>query len=398
MNATEWRVTGSLAMVYGLRMVGMFMVLPVLTIYVRSLTGASANWQIDLWFAFGAYGLMQACLQLPLGMLSDRVGRKPIIAMGLLVFAVGGVIAAASHTIHGVILGRAVQGCGAISGAVSALLADTTRPQVRTQAMAVLGMGMGVSFLAALVAGPVLSGLIGVPGIFLVTSVLALLAIPGVAFGVPAAPALPVATSRSVRAALTTPGLFNLNAGIFLLHSMMTCLFMAAPLALESTLGLPEPRHWEVYLPMLVLSVIPIFPLVRKAEQKGFVREAMAGAVVLMGIALCLAGKWIANADVLLLGMFLFFVAFNFLEGCLPSQISRLAPVDQKGAALGIYATCQFFGGFFGSALGGLSLKFFHAPGVFLAAACVALIWLPIVLRQRVATTDSAPSTALSAD
>lgn len=396
MNPTEWRVTGSLALVYALRMVGMFMILPVLTIYVRTLTGGAPNWQISLWFAFGAYGLMQACLQLPLGMLSDRIGRKPIIAIGLLVFAAGGVIAALSHSIGGVILGRAVQGCGAISGAVSALLADTTRPQVRTQAMAVLGMGMGMSFLAALVAGPVLSGLIGVPGIFLATSVLALLAIPGVAFGVPKAPPLPVATKRSVMGALATPGLVNLNAGIFLLHSMMTCLFMAAPLALESTLGLPEPRHWEVYLPMLVLSVIPIFPLVRKAEQKGFVREAMTGAVVLMGAALCLAGKWIANADVLLLGLFLFFVAFNFLEGCLPSQISRLAPVDQKGAALGVYATCQFLGGFFGSALGGISLKFFHAPGVFLAAACVALVWLPIVLGQRVARSDSAQGAALS--
>ncbi|NGY05984.1 MFS transporter [Solimonas terrae] len=377
MNALEWRATSALSLLQALRMLGMFMILPVFELYARDLPGGVTALQIGL--AIGLYGLVQACLQIPFGMLSDRIGRKPVIVMGLTLFAIGSFVAGHTHDIHWILLGRAIQGAGAISGAVSALLADLTRPQVRTTAMAVMGAGMGVSFIIALVLGPVISGPIGVPGIFDLTGVLAIAAIPGVLLLVPSAPRIAVVPG-GLRRALADSQLLRLDGGIFLLHAMMTTLFLAAPQAIVNTLGLPSSRHWEVYLPVLLLSIIPVFPMIRRIEAKGRVKPAFLGAIVLLCIALLSASEVHANATGLCLALVIFFIGFNYLEGSLPSMISRRAPPDQKGAALGVYASSQFLGGFAGGTLGGFALGHWGIGGAFAVAGLLPLVWLTFAI------------------
>ncbi|MDE2148242.1 MAG: MFS transporter [Gammaproteobacteria bacterium] len=375
MNRSEWRTTGALSSIYALRMFGMFMVLPVLSLYARHLTPGVSGLEIGL--AVGIYGLLQALLQVPLGVVSDRIGRKPVITIGLIVFAAGSVLAGWASSIAWLIAGRALQGAGAISSAASALLADATRPQVRTQAMTILGAGMGASFLLALIAGPPLSGVIGVDGIFVLTGALAALALPVLWRGVPNPPRLP-ATPGAFRRAVSDPQLLRLDAGIFLLHTMMTALFVAAPFVLQQTLGLPGHRQWEVYLPVLVASIVPVFALIRRIEAAGRIRAAFIAAVLLLGLALAGAGLLHGSGDGFTIALFMFFVAFNYLEGTLPSLISRRAPASGKGAALGVYSTCQFLGGFAGGVLGGTLLTDFGAAGVFYAAGALALPWLLI--------------------
>jgi MFS family permease len=378
MNPSEIRATVALSLISALRMLGMFMILPVFALYAAGLPGGVTPLQIGL--TIGTYGLVQAVLQIPFGMLSDHLGRKPVIVGGLLVFAVGSFVAGATHDIHWIIAGRSLQGAGAISGVVSALLADATRTQVRTQAMAIFGAGMGVSFILALVLGPLFSGWIGVDGIFRMTGVLALLAIPLLLKLVPAVPK-PAAeesarTLTRLRAVLADSQMLRLDGGIFLLHTMMTALFIAAPHAIETTLGLPARRHWEVYLPVLLVSVIPVFPMIRWIEASGRVRTAFVAAVAMLGAALLLASLSWMHITGLLAALLLFFVAFNYLEGSLPSMISRRAPVAQKGAALGIYSSAQVLGGFAGGSLGGYMLGHSGISGVFAAAALLSLVWL----------------------
>jgi len=373
MNALEWRAVISLGALYALRMVGMFMVLPVFALYAGTLQGGAQPWQIGL--AIGAYGLTQALLQIPLGMASDRYGRKPVIVVGMLVFALGSALAAVGQTIEGVMAGRALQGAGAISAAVAALLADVTRPQVRTTAMAILGAGMGIAFILALVLGPVVAGFIGVHGIFWLTAVLALLSIPLVLLGVPT-PEFSAGSRGRLRDALADKQLLRLDGGIFVLHSCMTALFTAAPFAIVDTLGLPSPQHWQVYLPVLLISLIPVFPLIRWAEKSGRLKSVFRGAITTLAAALALAAVAHAWALPLLGALLLFFIGFNFLEGALPSMISRRVGPENRGAALGIYSTTQFLGGFAGGAIGGFALQHWGLAGVFAAAAVLPAIWV----------------------
>lgn len=373
MNSLEWRAVLGLGAVYALRMIGMFMILPVFALYARSLPGGVSDLQIGL--AMGAYGLMQACLQVPLGMASDRWGRKPMIVLGMLVFAAGSFIAGASQDIHWILVGRVIQGAGAVSSVVAALLADVTRVQVRTVAMAIVGVGMGVSFILAMVLGPLVSGWIGVDGIFTLTGVLALLAVPMVIWFVPPAPPL-AARVGGFRVAFMDPQLLRLDGGILLLHACMTALFLAAPFAIEQTLALASVQHWKVYLPVLLLSILPVFPLVRWAEGRGHARKIFLGSITLLSIALALAGLMHGSVTGLLAALLLFFIAFNYLEGSLPSTISRIAPVQQRGAALGVYSTAQVLGGGIGGPLGGFALHHWGVTGVFCAAAVLPLLWL----------------------
>ncbi len=379
MNSLEWRAVGGLSLVYALRMLGMFMILPVFAIYARELPGQVSGLQIGL--AIGAYGLAQALLQIPLGIASDRYGRKPVIVIGMLIFALGSLIAAATDDIHWIIFGRFVQGAGAVSAAVSALVADITRESVRTTAMGILGVGMGGSFVLALVLGPLLAAWHGVSGIFLLTCALALLAIPVVVWWVPSAPALARGPSR-IKDALADPELLRLNGGIFLLHACMTSLFVAAPLAIEHTLQLPLAAHWKIYLPVLALSVVPAFSLMRFAEVRGIVKSVMPAAVAMLVGALAIMAESWNHATGLIAGLLLYFVAFNFLEGALPALISKWAPPTQKGAAMGTYATSQFLGGFIGGVLGGFALGHFGPPGVFACAAVLPLVWLSFSIRR----------------
>jgi MFS family permease len=374
MNASEWRTTAALSFIQALRMLGMFMILPVFALYARDLPGGAQPWQIGL--AIGLYGIVQAVLQIPFGMLSDRIGRKPVIVGGLLLFAAGAFIAGATRDIHWIMFGRAVQGAGAISGAVSALLADSTRLEIRTQAMAILGIGMGMAFIIALVVGPIFDGWIGVDGIFRMTGVLALLAIPLVLFALPRVPRAAGNALGSLRTVIADTQLLRLDGGIFLLHTMMTCLFIAAPYAIEQTFGLPAPKHWHIYLPVLLISVFIVFPLIRRVEAAGHVKTAFVGSIALLGIALALAAEDHHNTTGLIIALTAFFIAFNYLEGSLPSMISKRAPASRKGAALGIYSSSQFLGGAAGSNLGEFALGHWGIGGAFLAAGVLSLVWL----------------------
>ncbi|TAM12319.1 MAG: MFS transporter [Nevskiaceae bacterium] len=377
MNPMEWRATSSLTLLYILRMLGMFMVVPTLAPYLQGLPGGATAMQIGL--AMGIYGLLQACLQIPLGMLSDRIGRRSIIVFGLVVFALGSVVAGMTDDVTWVIAGRALQGAGAISSAVSAVLADVTRPQVRTKAMALLGVGMGMSFLLALVLGPLLSGIIGIDGIFVLTGVLVLFAIPVFLLGVPDAPRLPTRPGN-LRKVLRDRQLLRLDGGIFCNQAMMMALFIAAPFALKDTFGLPDAEHWKFYLPVLLVSIIPAFALIGWAEARHHLKGALIASVALLGIGMGLAADGHDSTVWLTLGVCIFFIGFNFLEGALPSLISRRAPADQKGAALGVYSTSQFLGAFAGSAIGGAALSIWGITGVFACAAAMALAWLTFAI------------------
>jgi MFS family permease len=375
MNALEWRAVFALGALYALRMLGMFMVLPVFALYAGTLPAPAEPWQIGL--AIGIYGLTQAILQIPMGMASDRFGRKPVIVFGMLVFAAGSWLAGATDQIGWIIAGRALQGGGAVSAAVAALLADVTRDSVRTVAMAILGAGMGLAFILALVLGPLVAGWIGVDGIFQLTAVLALLSLPVLLLGVPT-PQVQSPERGSLRAVLADPQLLRLDAGIFLLHACMTAVFTVVPLAIVQTLGLDSGAHWKLYLPVLVLSLIPVFPLIRYAEGDGRLKRMFIGVIGLLAGALALAAAGHAVAIVLVGALLLYFIAFNFLEGALPSMISRMAPAAQKGAALGVYSSAQFLGAFAGGMIGGLGLQYGGVGGALAAAVLLPIIWLAV--------------------
>ena len=377
MNALEIRATIGLALIYALRMVGMFMVLPVFALYAKALPEPASDFAIAL--AIGIYGLVQAALQIPLGMLSDRIGRKPVIVGGMVLFAAGSLLAGWSDDLFWITVGRAVQGLGAVSSAVSALLADLTRDQVRTTAMAILGAGMGLAFIGALVAGPVVAGVIGVPGIFNLTGVLALAAIPVVLWLVPPAPK-PLASNAGVLSVLGDTQLLRLDGGILLLHALLTGLFVAAPFAISDTLQLTSAQHWQLYLPVLLISILPVFPLVRRAEQRQQTRGLFLSFIITLAASLLLMAALHRQPAGLVLALTLFFVAFNGLEGMLPSLISRRAPPDRRGAALGLYSSAQFLGPMLGGALIGGAKGQYGLSAAFAIAALLPLLWLTFAI------------------
>lgn len=389
MNALEWRAVIALGAVYALRMVGMFMILPVFALYAGQLAVPAQPWQIGL--AIGVYGLTQALLQIPLGMASDRYGRKPVIALGMLIFAAGSLVAGLSERIEWIIIGRALQGAGAVSSAVAALLADSTRDAVRTTAMAILGAGMGLAFVLALVLGPVVSGWIGVDGIFLMTACLALLSLPVVTFAVPT-PRVAREVEGRLRDVLTHPTLVGLNGGIFLLHACMTALFTTAPLAIAESLHLEATAHWKLYLPVLVIALLPVFPLIRWADSETRARRVFRAAIAVLAVGLGVATVGHARAPLLIAAMLLFFVGFNYLEGALPSLISRRAPSGQKGAALGVYASSQFLGAFAGGLLGGLAVQHGGVTGGFALATALPLLWLIVGGWRRANPLSASPA------
>lgn len=388
MNFLEWRATLALGAIYALRMLGVFMIWPVFQLYARDLPGQPGAEAIGL--TLTAAGLTQALFQIPLGRLSDRIGRKPVIALGMLVFAFGSLVAGLSDDIFWIGVGRALQGAGAISSAVTALLSDVTRPEVRTTAMAVMGAGMGFAFVLALVLGPVADGFIGVPGIFLLTAVLAVASLPLIWWAAPE-PERIVRTPGAGRVAesLRDPELLRLNGGILVLHAVAPCLFLAAPSLIERHFGWPAPEHWKLYLPVLVVTLLAALPLMRRADRPGST-WLMPAAVVVLGTGLAVAAL-VPGVAGLLAGMALFFLAFNLLEGLLPSRVSRLAPADSKGAALGVYATAQFLGQPVGGLLGGWAMHHHGPEGALAAAACLPLIWLTFAHGWTAAVPRSKP-------
>jgi MFS family permease len=381
MTPVERRAAVSLAAIFGLRMLGMFLILPVFALYAKTLPGGEDHTLIGL--ALGMYGLTQAILMIPFGMASDRFGRKPVIIGGLLLFVAGSFVAAAATDIHHIILGRALQGAGAISAAVTALLADLTREEKRTQAMAMIGSTIGLSFAFSLASGPVFYRWIGMPGIFAMTGVLSLLAILVVKFvtpnpGVSAFHSDAEANPARLKDVLRQPELLRLDFGIFSLHAAQMAMFTVIPFTLVRTGHLDAQHHWEVYLPVLVLSLVFMVPAIIYGERGGKLKQVFVGAVGLMfaaqlGLALSMEHFWGVVAA--LLG---YFIAFNTLEASLPSLISKIAPPESKGTAMGVYNTCQAFGLFFGGAAGGWLAQHESYAAVFVFCAVLMGLWLGV--------------------
>ncbi|MBN8430528.1 MFS transporter [Microbulbifer salipaludis] len=373
MNPTERRALAGLASLYVFRMLGLFMVLPVLSLYGTEYSGSTPAL---LGLALGAYGLSQAILQIPLGVLSDRWGRKPVIFLGLGIFALGSVVAALTDSVWGLIAGRILQGAGAIAAATMALAADLTRDENRGKAMAVIGASIGVAFVLAVVLGPLLAGFGGLSAIFWLTALLALCGILLVWRLVPN----PQASARRAPqkgdfARLLAQGdVWRLVCGVFFLHLLLTMLFVPLPLQLVDKLHLASEQHWKLYGPLMLGAFVIMLPLMRLAEKRHKVPAAMRLALlglVFGGVALMpqVEGRW----TVLCLGMF--FVAFNLLEALLPAQLTRIAPAECRGAATGLYATLQFLGAFVGGSLGGLVFGLGGAGAVATLALGVLVLW-----------------------
>ncbi|HKJ70700.1 MAG TPA: MFS transporter [Gammaproteobacteria bacterium] len=382
MSPAERRSAFSLAGIFGLRMLGLFMILPVLSLYAHDLAGSTP---LLVGMALGAYGLTQAIFQIPFGAASDRFGRKPVIAFGLLVFAVGSVVAATADSIYLLLLGRVLQGAGAIAAAVIALVADLTRDETRTRAMAMIGMTIGVSFAVSLVAAPGLEHWIGVPGIFWLTAVLSVAAVAVLYLVVPE----PEATSHHRDAQLTpamlgnvlrSPSLLRLDVGIFALHLVLTAIFVVVPPMLVNQAGLATSQQWMLYLPVMLASFVLMFPLVFLAEARRRMQPVFVASIGALVAALLLLAWTPHNLWGIGGSLIAFFTGFNVLEASLPSLISKAAPVAAKGTAVGVYNVAEFLGAFLGGTLGGALSGAYGADRVFEVGALVALIWLGVAL------------------
>jgi MFS family permease len=390
MTPEERRAGASLASIFALRMLGLFLILPVFSVYAKTLPGGDNLALVG--FALGAYGLTQAFFQIPYGIASDYFGRKLVIVIGLLIFALGSFVAAWAPDMTWIIVGRVLQGAGAISAAVTALAADLTREEHRTKVMAMIGSSIGLVFALSLVGAPLLYGWIGMGGLFIMTGVLALAAIVLLLKAVPPAPPPHGHEKLPLRRVIFDADLLRLNLGIFVLHMVQMAMFVVLPHALVDYGGLAAAAHWKVYLPAVLVSFAIMVPAIIAAERKDKMRPIFLAAVGLLvvvqgGLFLLHESLW-----VLALWLLLFFVAFNVLEATLPSLVSRTAPPAAKGAALGVYNTTQAIGLFIGGAAGGYIAQHFGDNAVFAACTGLVLIWLAV------ATTMNFPRRRQAAD
>lgn len=393
MSAQELRSSIALASVFGLRLFGMFVILPVFAIYAESLPGGNNLTLVGI--AIGAYGLTQAVLQIPFGWWSDRRGRKFVIYAGLAIFALGSFIAAVAPNIWMVILGRVLQGAGAISAAVIALVSDLTRDEHRTKAMAMIGSTIGAMFALSLVAAPWLNRLVGVPGIFALTGVLAMAAMLVIWRVVPDAPPVERAAASNLigdlRQVLANGELARLNWGIFALHAVLMALFIAVPFAMRDA-GLPLESHWKIYLPVMLVSFVLMLPAVMGGNSASKMKTWFVTSVGVLLVAQ-LAMPWMMQSTwAIALFLLVFFAPFNVLEAMLPSLVSRTAPPHLKGAAIGIYSSVQFFGTFVGAAAGGFLYGRWGINGIIVPGALLLAIWLILAFGMR------APAPYVAAD
>lgn len=386
MSPTERRATISLASIYGLRMLGMFLILPIFAIYAKTLDGGQSQTMVGL--ALGAYGLTQVLLQLPFGIASDKYGRKKVIYIGMLIFVLGSVVAAVGTDIVTVIIGRAVQGAGAVSAVVMALVADSTREEHRTKAMATIGGTIGVTFALSLVAGPLLNKTIGVPGIFWMTAILSLFAILVVRFLVPD----PVnshfhsdteTAPSKIAEVLRNTQLLRLNLGAFSLHAAQMAMFVVVPFALKETSGMDVDQHWIVYLPVLVISFVMMIPAIIYGEKRAKLKPVFISAVAILLAAQLLFAATIHQFWGVVAALFFYFLAFNLLEATLPSLISKLAPAESKGTAIGVHNTAQSLGVFVGALAGGALSDYFGFSSVFIFSAALIGFWLLCALGMK---------------
>lgn len=372
---TERRASIALALLFASRMLGLFMLTPIFAVAALSIPGGTNATKVGL--ALGAYGLTQAVMQIPLGMASDRYGRRPIIVFGMVLFIIGGVICALASDINWIIAGRVVQGIGAVSAAITAWLADATRPEVRTRAMAMVGGSIGISFAVSLVLSPVLVGKFGLSGLFWAISLLGFVCLLIASFVVPAVPRAQVPIIQAKPGdVLRHADLLRLNFGVFCLHFILMALFIVAPGMLENLGGYNTASLWKVYLPVILLSFVLMVPAIFYTETRRAHKRAMdyaiAGMVVVLALMPLASSNFIAVVA-LLVG---FFIAFNILEALQPSLVSRVAPADYKGLALGFYNTAQSLGVFVGSVAGGLLVSQGQPLAVFFMSAALGLLWL----------------------
>ena len=384
MQPHEFRATASLALVFSVRLLGLFMVYPIFAAYAGGLSGANPYLIGE---ALGIYGLTQGLLQIPFGLLSDKFGRKLMVVTGLLLFVVGSVVAAMSTSVAGLIFGRALQGAGAVGSVILALLADLTSEESRTKSMAVVGITIGGSFLIALVIGPVIASVVGVTGLFWLMCVLGLVGVAIIIFLVPTPRRLEVhrdaETVPSVfGAVLRNPALLRLDIGIFALHAMLTAMFLVVPGLLRATLNVAPDNDWMIYLPVLLVSVLVMGAAVGfERRQRG--QGLFIGAIVALAVSNALLVSGGGNAIMLIAALVIFFSAFNILEATLPSLVSKTAPAAHKGTALGIYSSLQFLGIFAGGAAGGYLNQRAGSAGVFAFTIALALLWLIVTLALR---------------
>jgi len=373
MNSLERRAVGGLALVYWLRMLGLFMVLPVLAAYADDYARATP---VLVGLAVGVYGLTQAVLQLPFGLASDRLGRIPVIVFGLVVFFAGSLVAASAESIEWLIVGRALQGAGAVAAAVNALLADLTRPAVRTTAMAILGISIGMAFLVALMIGPVLTAWLGLAGVFRLAAAFAFLAIL-VLLGLIPRPERrePTTLVSGLNAALRDTRLHPLYAGIFVLHAAMTAVFVAVPVLLSRRLGVDAGEQWSVFAPAMLVSILPLPILIWLAERRGHQAAVVLVCIAIAAVSLVGMTRVVATGS-MFLALSVYFAGFNLLEATMPSLVSQAAQVEARGAALGMYSTAQFLGAFTGGAAGGWIMAGWGLNGVLVAAGGLLASWL----------------------
>lgn len=394
MTPLERRASASLASIFALRMLGLFLVLPVFALEARRYPRGDDPLLLGL--AMGIYGLTQGLLQLPFGMASDRFGRKQVIVLGLLVFAAGSFWAAAATDLVQLLIGRSLQGAGAVSAAVTTLLADLTRDEVRTKAMALVGASIGLMFALSLVLAPALSAMVGLSGLFALTGVLALLGVVVVVWGAPPAPVVPPGAPRSrLREVLCDAGLMRMNLGVFVLHAVQLAMWVAVP-ALLVQAGLPQPAHWQVYLPAVVGSFVlmgGMFAL----ERRGHLKQVFLAAILLIALVqlgLLVVASGTPRLPVLAALLFAFFCGFNILEATQPSMVSRMAAAPVRGTAMGVFNTLQSLGFFVGGWAGGALVKSWGSQMLFVCCAAAMLLWWLLALPMQPPFRQAAPNTA----
>lgn len=378
MNALERRSTFALSSIFALRMLGLFMIIPVFSVAGQQYTHATP---MLIGLAVGVYGLTQAILQIPFSLIADRYSRKPLIVIGLLMFALGGAVAAMSESIYGVIIGRAIAGGGAVSAVVMALLADVTREEQRSKAMAMMGMSIGLSFVVAFSLGPWLTSLVGISGLFWVTTIMGLVAISMLTL-------VPKVTRHhknfqqgylsQLKQVLKMGDLNRLHVSVFSLHLLLTAMFIYMPSQLIDMADLPLASHGWVYLPLLLVSLFVAFPSIILAEKyrkmRGIFLTAIGG--IILGLLVLIFG--FESKYILLLGLALFFIAFNVMEALLPSWLSKSAPIQSKATAMGVNASSQFLGAFVGGLLGGQLLLLNNTALGWGILSAIAILWLLI--------------------
>ncbi|BCF95786.1 MFS transporter [Paraburkholderia sp. PGU19] len=379
MSAPELRATVSLAAIFALRMLGLFMIMPVFSIYAKTIPGGDNVLLVGI--ALGAYGVTQSLLYIFYGWVSDMIGRKPVIAMGLLIFALGSFVAAFAHDMTWIIVGRVIQGMGAVSSAVIAFIADLTAEEHRTKAMAMVGGSIGVSFAVAIVGAPIVFHYLGMSGLFTLVGIFSILAIGVVLWIVPDAPK-PVHVPAPFHEVLHNKELLRLNFGVLVLHATQTALFLVVPRILEAG-GLPVASHWKIYLPVMGLAFVMMVPAIIAAEKRGKMKAVLLGAIGLILIGQLLLG--IAPHTILTVAaiLFVYFLGFNILEASQPSLVSKLAPGTRKGAAAGVYNTTQSIGLAMGGVIGGWLLKVDGQSAVFFACSGLVACWLIIAASMK---------------